>query len=68
MTVSGFGQTDPVRKLASVKESSGPLLANASELIRIGYANQIRHVYWERFLGAGKAGKQRGVGCVKLQA
>ena len=64
MTVSGFGQTDPVRKLACVKESSGPLLANASELIRIGYANRIRHVYWERFLGAGKAGKQRRVGCV----
>ena len=34
MIVSGFGQTDPVRKQAGVQESSGPLLANASQLIR----------------------------------
>ena len=33
LTVSGFGQTDPVPKQASVKESSGRLLANASKLI-----------------------------------
>ena len=32
LTVSGFGQTDPVRKQAGVQESSCPLLANASEL------------------------------------
>ena len=35
-TVSGFGQTDPVRKQAGKQESSGPLLANASQPIRIG--------------------------------
>ena len=35
LTVSGFGQMDTVRKHAGVQESSGPLLANASELIRI---------------------------------
>ena len=35
LTVSGFGQTDPVRKQAGVQESLGPLLANASKLIRI---------------------------------
>ena len=29
--VSGFGQTDPIWKQASVQESSGPLLANASK-------------------------------------
>ena len=34
--MSGFGQTDPVRKQAGVQESSGPLLANASKLIRTG--------------------------------
>ena len=28
LTVSGFGQMDPVRKQANVQESSGPLLAN----------------------------------------
>ena len=28
LTVSGFGQTDPVRKQAGVQEPSGPLLAN----------------------------------------
>ena len=32
----GFGQTDPVRKEASVQESSGPLLANASQPISTG--------------------------------
>ena len=31
-----FGQTDPVRKQVGVQESSGPLLANAAEPIRIG--------------------------------
>ena len=31
LTVSGFGQTDPVRKRANVQESSGPLLAKASQ-------------------------------------
>ena len=36
LTVSGFGQTDPVRKQAGVQESSGPLLANASQPIRTG--------------------------------
>ena len=36
LTVSGFGQTDPVRKQAGVQESSGPLLAKASGPIRIG--------------------------------
>ena len=36
LTVSGFGQTDPVRKQAGVQESSGPLLANPSEPIRVG--------------------------------
>ena len=35
LTVSGFGQMDTVRKHAWVQESSGPLLANASEPIRI---------------------------------
>ena len=34
--VSGFGQTDPVRKQAGVQKSSGPLLANVSNLIRTG--------------------------------
>ena len=33
LIVSDFGQTDPVRKQANVQESSGPLLANASQLI-----------------------------------
>ena len=37
LTVSGFGQTDPVRKQAGVQESLGPLLANASKQIRIRY-------------------------------
>ena len=36
LTVSGFGQTDLVQKQGGVQESSGPLLANASKLIRIG--------------------------------
>ena len=36
LIVSGFGQTDPVRKQAGVQESSGPLLANASQPIRTG--------------------------------
>ena len=36
LIVSGFGQTDPVRKQAGVQESSGPLLANASEPTRTG--------------------------------
>ena len=36
LIVSGFGQTDPVRKLAGVQQSSGPLLANASQPIRTG--------------------------------
>ena len=35
LTVSGFGQTDPVRKRAGVQQLSGPLLANASEPSRI---------------------------------
>ena len=34
--VPGLGRTDPVRKQADVQESSGPLLANASQPIRIG--------------------------------
>ena len=34
LTVSSFGQKDPVRKQAGVLESSGPVLANASEPIR----------------------------------
>ena len=36
LTVSCFDQTDPVRKQAGVQESSGPLLANASQPIRTG--------------------------------
>ena len=36
LTVSGFGQTDPVRKQAGVQKSSGPFLAKASEQIRPG--------------------------------
>ena len=36
LTVSGLGQTDPVRKQAIVQESSGPLLANASQPSRTG--------------------------------
>ena len=36
LIVSGFGQTDPVRKQAGVQESSGPLLAHASLPIRPG--------------------------------
>ena len=36
LIVSGFGQTDPVRKQASVQESSGPLLAKAFRPIRTG--------------------------------
>ena len=35
LTVSGFDRTDPVRKQAGVQESSGPLLANASEPTRM---------------------------------
>ena len=34
--MSGFGQTDPVRKQAGVQQSSGPLPANASQPIRTG--------------------------------
>ena len=34
--VSCFGQMDPVRKQAGVQESSGPLLASASQTIRTG--------------------------------
>ena len=34
--MSGLDQTDPVRKQAGVQESSGPLLAHASHLIRTG--------------------------------
>ena len=34
--MSGFGQTDPVRKQAGGRGSSGPLLANASDPIRMG--------------------------------
>ena len=34
-TVSGVAETDPIRKQAGVQQSSGPLLANASEPIRI---------------------------------
>ena len=34
--MSGFGQTDPVRKQAGVQQSSGPLLASASQPIRTG--------------------------------
>ena len=36
LTVSGFGQTDPVRKQANVPESSGPLPVNVSQPIRTG--------------------------------
>ena len=36
LIVSGFDQTDPVRKQAGVQESSGPLLASASQPIRPG--------------------------------
>ena len=36
LTVSGFSQRDSVWKQASVQESSGPLLANASEPIWTG--------------------------------
>ena len=36
LVLSGFGQTDPVRKQAGVQETSGPLLANASKPIRTG--------------------------------
>ena len=36
LTVSGFGQTDLVRKQASVQESFGPLLANTSNPVWIG--------------------------------
>ena len=35
LTVSGFGQTGPVKKQAGVHKLSGPLLANASKPIRI---------------------------------
>ena len=35
LTMSGFGQTDPVRKQAGVQESAGEILAYASEPIRI---------------------------------
>ena len=43
MTVSGFGQTDPVRKQAGVQESSGPLLANVAESILIGFGMFTRY-------------------------
>ena len=36
LTVSGFGQTDPVRKQASPQESCSPLLANATEPTQTG--------------------------------
>ena len=36
LIVSGFGQTDPLRKQAGVQESSGPLLASAAKPIRTG--------------------------------
>ena len=36
LTMSGFGQRDPVRKQVSVQESSGPLWANTSKPIQIG--------------------------------
>ena len=36
LTVSGMGQTDPVRKQAGVQESLVPLLANAFELVWTG--------------------------------
>ena len=36
LTVSGFGQTDPVRKQVDVQESPGPHLANAALPIRTG--------------------------------
>ena len=36
LIVSGFSQTDPVRKQTGVHESSGPLLANVSQPIRTG--------------------------------
>ena len=36
LTVSGLGQTDPVRKQSGVQESSGPLLASVSQPIRTG--------------------------------
>ena len=35
LTVSGFGQTDPVWKQAGVQKSSSPLLADASKPIRV---------------------------------
>ena len=34
--MSGFGQTDPVRKQANVQEPSGSLLVNAAKPIRTG--------------------------------
>ena len=37
LTLSCFGQTDPVRKQAGVHESSGPRLSNASQPIRTGW-------------------------------
>ena len=43
LTVSGFGQIDPVQKQASVQESSScfwPMLSSWSD------ANWIQHVYW----------------------
>ena len=36
LIVSGSGQTNPARKQANVQESSGPLLASASQPIRAG--------------------------------
>ena len=46
LTVSDFSQTDPVRKQANVQESSGPLLANASQPIRTRMRVGMGHVYW----------------------
>ena len=44
LIVSGFDQTDPVRKQAGVQESSGPLLANASQPIRTGCESDLAHL------------------------
>ena len=43
LIVPGFGQMDPVRKQAGVQEPSGPLLANASQLIRIGCESDLAY-------------------------
>ena len=44
LTGSGSDQTGLAQMQATVKESSGPLLANASE--HASDVNQIQHVYW----------------------